>query len=192
MGVVKHLGEFHGCMYAMKLVQANIFNDMKSKLRNTKYGNDTRAPIGWFLCLELGIRRATASVRASKSAQNIVPESFLKRLEEILYGAEDYRRRIFQPFEPMAIICHGDYLRNNIAFRYDCNGKAIDAMMFDFQTMTYASPMIDLCTFMANSTGYEVRDKHFPHIFATYHESLTNNFLAVSKYKENAIPDFLK
>lgn len=189
---VKHLGDFHGSMYALKLTDSDTFNGMKSKLVSAKYREDSTIAIEWRLCLELGMRRATASVRASKVAQNIVPESFLKRLEELLFNAKDYRRRIFEPIEPMAVICHGDYLRNNVAFRYDSSGKAVEAMMFDFQTMGYISPMIDLCTFMANSTGHQVRDKHFSDIFATYHESLITKFLAESKWKENDIPDFLK
>lgn len=146
----------------------------------------------WNLCLELGIRRATNSVRASKKAQEIVPETFLKRLEEVLYGTFEYRRKRIQPIEPISVICHGDFLRNNIAFRYDDNGKAIEAMMFDFQTLCYSSPMIDLCTFIANSTGYEVRDKYFWDIFSTYHESLIEHFLATSKWKECNIPAYLK
>lgn len=179
-------------MYALKLTDANSFNAMKSKLVIAEYREKSSASQEWGLWLELGIRRATGSVRASKDAQNIVPESFLKRLEEIMYGALDYRKRQLRPTEPMAIICHCDYLRNNIAFRYDDDGKAIDAMMFDFQTMGYASPMIDLCTFMANSTGHEVRNEHFQTIFAAYHESLTTHFLAASNWNESDIPDYLK
>lgn len=190
-GSVEHLGDFHGSMYALKLTDSDTFNGLKSKLVNAKYREDSSISIEWRLCLELGIRRATASVRASKVAQDIVPESFLKRLEELLFDAKEYRRKVFLPIEPTAVICHGDYLRNNVAFRYDSSGKAVDAMMFDFQTMGYTSPMIDLCTFMANSTGHLVRDKHFSEIFATYHESLIKNFLAESKWEDD-LPDFLK
>lgn len=179
-------------MYALKLTDADTFNAMKNRLVIAKYRDEPCTSLEWSLFMELGIRRATASVRASEAAQNIVPETFLKRLEQIMYGAQEFRKSQLQPIEPIAIICHCDYLRNNIAFRYDDNGKAIEAMMFDFQTMCYASPMIDLCTFMANSTGYKLRNKHFHTIFAAYHESLITNFLAATKWKDNDIPDYLK
>lgn len=46
--------------------------------------------------------------------------------------------------------------------------------MFDFQTMCYTSPMMDLVTFMANSTGVDVRGRHFEEIFRAYHTELIN------------------
>lgn len=45
-------------------------------------------------------------------------------------------------------------------------------MMFDFQTLRYASPMIDYAAFLANSTGYGVREQHFDTIFQLYHREL--------------------
>lgn len=179
-------------MYALKLADADTFNSIKSKLIVSRYGEHSSPSDDWNLWLEIGVRRATNCVRASTMAQEIVPESFLKRLESVLYGVYEYQRKRIQPIEPIAIICHGDYLRNNIAFRYDDDGKAIEAMMFDFQTISYSSPMMDLCTFIANSTGWEVRNKHFWAIFAAYHESLIAKFLTTTKWDECQIPSFLK
>lgn len=176
-------------MYALKLNNSEIFGTMKSKLDTVERNDIAAISPDWYLVLELSIRRATYSTRISSKS---VPEAFLKRLEEVLCGTHKYRCKRMKPVEPFAILCHGDYLRNNIAFRYDNDGKAIEAMMFDFQTMLYASPMIDLCTFMAVSTGYEVRDKYFWDIFATYHDSLTSTFLAQSDGHANDIPEFLE
>lgn len=192
MDSVKELGRFHGDMYALKLTDIDTFNAIKDKLGATRYRAGGRVTGEWYLWLELGIRRATNSVRTSNEAQSIVPETFLKRFEEIMYESYEYRWKRIRPIEPFAIICHGDYLRNNIAFRYDTDGNAIDAMMFDFQTLHYASPMIDLATFTANSTGWEVRDKHFPDIFRAYYDSLIENFLNMSKWKREDVPDYLK
>ncbi|XP_031626583.1 uncharacterized protein LOC116342918 [Contarinia nasturtii] len=186
---VKELGRFHGQMYALKLTDADAFQSMKSRLLNSRFGEVTDE---WNICLELGIRRATYSVRTSIESREIVPETFLKRLEEVMYGVYDYLGKRNRPIEPIAIICHGDYLRNNIAFRYDVDGKAIEAMMFDFQTMCYSSPMIDLTTFIANSTGWKVRNKHFSEIFSAYHESLIGSFIQASKWEESKIPEYLK
>lgn len=179
-------------MYALKLTDIDTFNLIKDKLVANRYREGGRVSDEWYLWLELGIRRATNSVRASREAQSIVPETFLKRFEETMYGSYEYRWKRVRPIEPFAIICHGDYLRNNIAFRYDNNGKAVDAMMFDFQTLCYASPMMDLTTFMANSTGWQVRDKHFYEIFDAYHKSLMENFLRMSNWKGGDFPDYLK
>lgn len=174
-------------MFALKLTNADTFNTIKCKLKPITNLN----PI-WVLWRELGIRRATASVRTSTAAKSIVPDSFLKRLEEMMCKSSEFRAKCLEPIEPIAIICHGDYLRNNIAFRYDDDGEAIEAMTFDFQETRYASPMIDLCTFMANSVGHEVRDKHFCEIFDKYHKSLVKSFVEATKWNECDIPDFLK
>lgn len=50
----------------------------------------------------------------------------------------------------------------------------VGVTMFDFQTMCYTSPMMDLVTFMANSTGKDVRGPHFEEIFLAYHTELIN------------------
>ena len=176
-------------MYALKLTNTETFATMKNKLDLVKRNKNDSVSPQWYLVLELCIRRATYNVRISS---NPVTESFLKQLEKVLFGTHKYQCKRRKPIEPFAIICHGDYLRNNIAFRYDDNGKAIEAMMFDFQTMGYMSPMIDLTTFMSNSTGSKVRDKYFWDIFATYHDSLTSTFLAHSGWHPNDIPKFLQ
>lgn len=137
-----------------------------------------------------------------------------------------------QPVEPLAIICHGDFLRNNIAFKYETpddvsRGKTIncppgkhslrasdddsfnkihliysrpphchpqlehpiDVTMFDFQTMCYTSPMMDLATFMANSTGKDVRGPNFEIIFRAYHTELINILCDKLGSSEADLPD---
>jgi len=61
--------------------------------------------------------------------------------------------------------------------------------MFDFQTLRYASPMMDLSIFLANSTGTDVRSTHFSFIFKTYHEEVIKTMMfALNKFR-NEIPE---
>lgn len=62
-------------------------------------------------------------------------------------------------------------------------------MMFDFQTLRYASPMIDLATFLANSTGTDVRSTHFSFIFKTYHEEVIKTMMFTMKKFRQEIPE---
>lgn len=188
---VKKLGNFHGNMYALKHTNTEQFENIKSELVEPRY-NHNGAGEEWTLRLEYGIKRATKSVRESDEFRDLVPEEFLQRIEYVTANVYGYQKRCVQPVEPIAIICHGDYLRNNIAYRYDDNGKAVDAMMFDFQTIRYASPMVDLSTFMALSTGRLERDQHFWDIFRTYHEALIQQYLASTNLTECDIPECLK
>lgn len=61
-------------------------------------------------------------------------------------------------------------------------------MMFDFQTLRYSSPMIDLAVFLANSTGTDVRSTHFSFIFKTYHEELIKTLMSSLKKFRQDIP----
>lgn len=66
--------------------------------------------------------------------------------------------------------------------------KPTHAMMFDFQTLRYASPMIDFATFIANSTGYDVREKHFETIFKTYHDELVQTLCSIIECDQGDLP----
>lgn len=141
-----------------------------------------------------GVRRALKYFRESDRAAD-VPETFLQRLENVLIEGDnlyEYMRSRAYPTEPLATICHGDFLRNNIAFAYDSNGLATKAMLFDFQTVLYASPMLDLSVFMANSTGYEIRQKHFDEIFRTYYDTVIEHFLDGTALNANDLPDYMR
>jgi hypothetical protein len=65
-------------------------------------------------------------------------------------------------------------------------------MMFDFQTLRYSSPMVDLGTFFANSTGYEVRSKHFDEIFKAYHDKLLDVYCRKMDIKPDCVPDYFR
>lgn len=65
-------------------------------------------------------------------------------------------------------------------------------MMFDFQTLRYASPMADLALFMAISTGTDVRSTHFSFIFKTYHEELIKTLMAIEGKLRSEIPEIYR
>lgn len=64
--------------------------------------------------------------------------------------------------------------------------------MFDFQTFRYASPMLDLTTFMANSTGSDVRSKHFNEIFNSYYTVLIDTYRSKINKSNIDLPDYLR
>jgi hypothetical protein len=68
----------------------------------------------------------------------------------------------------------------------------VGAMMFDFQTLRYASPMIDLATFLANSTGTDIRSSHFSFIFKTYHEEVIKTLMFTLKKFRHEIPEIYR
>ena len=63
-------------------------------------------------------------------------------------------------------------------------------MMFDFQTLRYASPMIDLTTFMTNSTSYDERRDNFKSIFNIYHQELIKALCDGLMKTPEELPDY--
>lgn len=54
-----------------------------------------------------------------------IPEEFLQRIEDVFSNTYSFQKRQVVPREPLAVICHGDYLRNNIAFAYETDSEVI-------------------------------------------------------------------
>lgn len=75
---------------------------------------------------------------------------------------------------------------------YQAPHAPVKAMMFDFQTLRYSSPMMDLSTFLANSTGTDVRSTHFSFIFKTYHEEVIKTLMFTLKKFRHEIPEMYR
>uniref|UniRef100_A0AAG5CPZ4 CHK kinase-like domain-containing protein n=1 Tax=Anopheles atroparvus TaxID=41427 RepID=A0AAG5CPZ4_ANOAO len=170
----KELGRFHGECYGMKLTRRAQFNEIVTKFKESRYAVDC-ADTSWLAAMSVAPKRAIKSLKESRFKE-LVPAAYLDKLALLFGDCWAHSKRKVVPKEPLAVICHGDYLRNNMAFRYEDAkdpSKPTQVMMFDFQTLRYASPMIDYTSFLANSTGYDVREHHFETIFRTYHQELT-------------------
>lgn len=184
---VRELGRFHGECYAMKETQNNLFQNIIGKFKESRFATNLEG-MKWIDVMKTGLKRAIKVSREGLHGEK-VPEEFLQKLANL--DPWEYQKQCVQPQEPLAVICHGDYLRNNIAFKF-AGEKTPDVpthvMMFDFQTLRYASPMIDLTTFVANSTGYVVREKHFETIFKAYHDELVQTLCSIIEANPNDLP----
>lgn len=66
-------------------------------------------------------------------------------------------------------------------FKYDEEGKIVDAVLIDYQMVNYGSPAKDLLYFLLSSTAYDLKVKEFNYLIKFYHENLTKN-LTILKY----------
>jgi hypothetical protein len=109
-----------------------------------------------------------------------------KRLEH----AGQHLVELMEPKEPLAVVCHGDFCRNNIFFLYN-SGKPCDAVVFDLQNVKYASPAIDLSLFMYLNTSSELRNHRWDDLFSEYHSTLTRNLARILGCSvEDLLPDY--
>lgn len=124
---VQEIAKFHGTFYALKHMDRPKFDALKERFVESRFRHRTTS-FEWDTLLRTGPKRAIANVRRQQPATPI-PDGFLNKLATILADPFNYQRQMVMPNEPMAILCHGDYLRNNIAFYYstktNCNVRII-------------------------------------------------------------------
>lgn len=93
----------------------------------------------------------------------------MDRIRAMLDGNSDTMARLLRPVEPLAVLCHGDYCRNNMLFRYDADtGRPVDMIVIDPAQARYASPAIDLSFFLYMNTTDADRLAHWDDYVAAY------------------------
>ncbi|XP_073814074.1 uncharacterized protein [Musca autumnalis] len=183
---VRYLAKFHAAGFALRITNEDKFNELTEGLLESRYANEIEHPL-FLLKVNCGRKRC---LKATKQYQNHVSEEFLQKFDNLLSEPMEYGRKLVKPQEPFITLCHGDYLRNNVAYKYqpDDHLQPTDMMMFDLQTLRVASPMIDLTTFLGLSNFAKVRHQHFKEIFETYCQQLGESF---EEYAKIPVPDYL-
>lgn len=93
----------------------------------------------------------------------------LNGMLSMLDGESDTMADALRPSEPLAVLCHGDYCRNNLLFRYDAaTGRPVDAVILDPAQARYASPAVDLSFFLFMNTTAADRAARWDEYVAAY------------------------
>lgn len=87
---------------------------------------------------------------------------------ELLADPMQSLKRVVVPAEPIAVLCHGDFNRNNLLFRYDDGGRPVDGLAYDMATIRYGSPVLDLSFFLYMNTDRRIRDDHWDTLLDVY------------------------
>ncbi|XP_020803008.1 uncharacterized protein LOC110179729 [Drosophila serrata] len=208
---VEYLGQFHGFTYAIKHKNPEQFGQLTSELKESRYARD-EINHEWNLTIQTGVKRAAKAVA---TYQPQIKEEFVRKLCFLMWDYVLYGKQRVAPREPLATLCHGDYVRNNVAYKYRDQPEEIfstqvvdgqivrtllginnnppeeplEIMMFDYQTLRVSSPMIDLAVFLAISLYADVRYKNFDAIFERYCFSLYGSY--TKHTKGSTIPDFM-
>lgn len=93
---------------------------------------------------------------------------------EVLADAIKILKRVMEPDEPLSVLCHGDFGRHNLLFRYDSDGRLFDALVYDMATIRYGSPAIDLIHLMYINMNRQARDDHMEELLDVYCKTLAS------------------
>ncbi|XP_017485268.1 PREDICTED: uncharacterized protein LOC108373830 [Rhagoletis zephyria] len=185
---VSNLGTLHGTGFALRYKSRDEFERLTKDLREPRFATED-IQSEWGMLMEFGAERI---VTVAKKYYPDIDKEFLRRYQRLIENYVEFGRKMVAPVEPLVTLCHGDYLRNNLAFKYEeSNGteEPIDSLMFDLQTVRVSSPMLDFATYLSLSTYAVVRRTHFDQILDEYYEKLMAAFKKTAQVDE--LPDFL-
>ncbi|XP_044006330.1 uncharacterized protein LOC122851272 [Aphidius gifuensis] len=164
---VEEIARFHAMSYIMKLRDPKKFYSICNEIEETRYEKDdwhskyinliSQRPIKWL------------------KKEKFDPK-FCEKIEKYFENAYgNIMITSLEVKEPLAVFCHGDFTRNNILFRHSKNNN-IEGKLIDFAMLRYASPSIDLSTFLYISVSNSDRKHRFDEIFNAYYQSMTKYF----------------
>ncbi len=108
-------------------------------------------------------------------------ESQLDKVEELLDSVEDFMEQLLLGDRNnfASVLCHGDYLRGNVLFKYD-HGEPVDAKIIDMATCVLASPVVDLAQVLYLNADQTTREQRWDDLINEYYKGLTENFQDVA------------
>ncbi|CAB3365145.1 Hypothetical predicted protein [Cloeon dipterum] len=127
--------------------------------------------------LKATAQRGLGPLRSRPECADIVA-ALDKQFEDAL----GMQRRLLTAYDKKTdVICHGDFLRNNILYKHK-DGKAVDACLIDFATIRVASPCSDLVLFIYMSIDPAVLEGDgLEKILRIYYDTLKNTLGAMGK-----------
>ncbi|XP_067006713.2 uncharacterized protein [Anabrus simplex] len=173
---LKQIGRFHALSYAMKHLDEEAFHrDVVSKILETLNSSEFSSGIGAY------------NKRVTEALKTLSPENSLAETLQGKVTDPKIFENLITPKEPLAVLCHGDFCRNNMLFNYDEKNKVCDVRLLDLQTIRYASPAIDLSFFLFMNTTAELRKQSWDQLFESYHKEVCGTLAKVLGKPEESL-----
>ncbi|KYN36628.1 hypothetical protein ALC56_08417 [Trachymyrmex septentrionalis] len=191
LAAMREIGRFHGRGYVMKELQKEKFFDIVGQLQNLPKYNKVH---DFNIILNSQATRAVEYLRSHNH-----DAAFCDKMEALLSNASDeVINKTIKPLEPLSTMCHGDFTLNNVLFKREDDGQQhLHAMLIDFATCSYSTPVVDLSTYISLCCWHEVMKDKFFEIMRVYHDALKEYLLEagiwnVDKYSYDVFLDDYK
>lgn len=162
---LRQLARFHAASYKAKVYQEEGFYERVERLKEVQWVKEKLISVN--VLLTPVVNKVVHTL--------IAKQKYVPVLEEFLVKVSDplsYAKILVTPSEPLSVVCHGDFNRDNILFKYDEKGEVVSSKLVDFGTARYSSPMIDLSFFLFCNTTSSLRKKHLDDFLTEYYDSL--------------------
>lgn len=189
--MIKNIALYHSVSYALKIRKDPKLEELASQLAKFPYYTEEGGELlSYKRLITVGMNRLFELVEKNPKYQ--LSETFVadvKRLKEKHFDCTGKLMQSFiNPDDDFSIILHGDYVRNNVLFKYD-NPEGFDnptnIKMYDFQEIRYATPVIDLAFFMYMNTPESLRAKLWDSLLQLYHDTLIESLTHILKCDKN-------
>jgi hypothetical protein len=183
--MIKNIALYHSLSYALRIKKDPKLDELASQLTPFSFLAPSGEELGSYRRLfEVGLERFFRLVDTDVRYQ--FPGAFLDNVKKLKEKYEKKPLMLMERFlnkdDTFSIILHGDYVRNNVLFKYDSaegfeNPKSIK--MYDFQEIRYATPVIDIAFFMYMNCSQ--REKLWDMLINYYHETLFASLCSILK-----------
>ncbi|XP_046746842.1 uncharacterized protein LOC124411643 [Diprion similis] len=186
VSAIEHLGRWHALSLISKELNPEEFNNqilpgLKECTWTEKSGSIVRKLIAE--CIK---ERLFNNAKYEENSQTYKAMKILERNIENI--AEDIESLIAKSrTSKLSVVCHGDYFRNNILFKYDENERPVSAIAIDYQYLRFGSLALDLSHFIYMNADREIREHSFTELIKKYHASLVSTMkeVLISETKRN-------
>ncbi|KAG8271773.1 hypothetical protein J6590_055396 [Homalodisca vitripennis] len=161
----RKLGAFHALSFAAKQSNLKDFTNLVENLIETRFLEYNWEDAEYMYAGALD-RAAGPLLENGEKVEEI--NNFKNKLKNSLM----YFKSILTVQEPMGVICHGDFCRNNVLYKYE-NGSPVDIRFFDLATARYGSPMLDFTFFFFLNSSENSRKLYKDEYLKIYHDSLS-------------------
>jgi hypothetical protein len=191
------LARFHALSYAMKKKDLRRYEQhIVTQIRDARRFMEKQTALDSMNAGYPNFLRYTAMLVLAKFDEKQQKEGGLYtekigRVLERIDNCSELLRELLSPDESLAVLCHGDFNRNNMLFRYDSNNRPSGVKFFDFQNPYYASPAIDLSFFLFVNAGPELWASCWDDMFSVYHRTLLDSLSEFLNCPQEALlPEF--
>ncbi|CAH0385727.1 unnamed protein product [Bemisia tabaci] len=158
------IGRYHGISLLCQASDPQAFDEVASEIQYIPFSEDVGK--------EFGVSAFLRGLEPLKA-----DEKYRDRLAGLIANCEGglqlMARYTTDHSGPLSVIAHGDLTRNNMMFKYGPDGEPIEVAFFDFGTINYCSPAIDVSTLLSCNVSAEMRRDHWDHFLQTYHGAVT-------------------